>query len=453
MNCLDDMKMNKEFKDSNINWIGEIPTNWKVGAVKHCFKFKVGFTPPTANTDFYDNDGFEWVTISDLSEKVVLNSKNKISQLAVDTYSKEIVPKGSLLYSFKLSVGKVAFAGKDIFTNEAIFSILPDDNLELSYYYYCLPTILIYNANHNIYGAKIFNQEVIKNSRLPIPPKEEQTKIAQYLDNRTGIIDDLISKKQKLIEQLKEKRQAIINEAVTKGLNPNAKMKASGIEWLGEIPEHWVICQMKHIGEVKGRIGFKGYAVDDLVDEETPGRAIVLGGTNIMKSGVISYEKLTFLSNFKYLESPEIMLRGGEILITKVGAGVGENAIYSYHSERVTINPNVMLFVPNAKTKSEYINYFLMSDFVKQNIIMESQKSGAQPAINQSFIKGMLISLPPKDEQEQIIDYIFQSNSKIDLLNKEIILQIEKLKEYRQSLIFEAVTGKIDVREWQPIVN
>ena len=99
--------------------------------------------------------------------------------------------------------------------------------------------ILIHNANENIYGAKIFNQTVIKNSKLPIPSPEEQTKIAQYLDHQTGLIDGIIENKQRLIEKLKEQRQAIINEAVTKGLDANAPMKDSDVEWLGEIPEHW----------------------------------------------------------------------------------------------------------------------------------------------------------------------------------------------------------------------
>ena len=218
------------------------------------------------------------------------------------------------------------------------------------------------------------------------------------------------------------------------------KYKESGIEWLGEIPEHWVSCKLKHIGEIKGRIGFKGYSVTDLVDEDTEGRAIVLGGTNVMKSGFLSYEKLTYLSEFKYLESPEIILNGGEILITKVGAGVGENAIYFHNGERVTINPNVMIFVPNQNSLSAFINYFLLSDLVKSSILLESRKSGAQPAINQSYIKSVAISLPTLNEQTQIANFLDFKTTIIDDLIGQKEKLINLLKEKRQAIINEAVT-------------
>jgi len=218
------------------------------------------------------------------------------------------------------------------------------------------------------------------------------------------------------------------------------KYKESGIEWLGEIPEHWVSCKLKHIGEIKGRIGFKGYSVTDLVDEDTEGRAIVLGGTNVMKSGFLSYEKLTYLSEFKYLESPEIILNGGEILITKVGAGVGENAIYFHNGERVTINPNVMIFVPNQNSLSAFINYFLLSDLVKSSILLESRKSGAQPAINQSYIKSVAISLPTLTEQTQIANFLDFKTTIIDDLIGQKEKLINLLKEKRQAIINKAVT-------------
>lgn len=230
-----------------------------------------------------------------------------------------------------------------------------------------------------------------------------------------------------------------------KTVNKYDKYKDSGIEWIGEIPQDWNIYKIKNLAEISGRIGFKGYTIDDLVDSDTIGAAIVLGGTNIMKEGYISYNKLTYISEYKYLESPEIMLYGGEILITKVGAGTGDNAIYNYYTERVTINPNVMLCKPNNNIiNSNYLNYYLLSPLTKTEILIEANKSGAQPAINQQYIKNLFITCPPELEQQQIADYLDKKCGEIDRVVETQKDIIEKLKEYKQSVITEAVTKGLD---------
>ncbi len=223
-----------------------------------------------------------------------------------------------------------------------------------------------------------------------------------------------------------------------------AEYRDSGIEWIGKIPFQWEVKKLKALGTVKGRIGFKGYTVSDLVDEETEGRAIVLGGTNIMKAGYVSFDKLTYISEFKFFESPEIMLSGGEILITKVGAGTGENAIYEYFEERVTINPNVMIFIANNKDYAKYINYYLLSNFIKCDISLESNKSGAQPAINQEYVKNIKVTIPSLKEQKDIVKYIDARIDQIDSLIADKQKLINLLREKRQATISEAVTSGID---------
>jgi type I restriction enzyme S subunit len=279
---------------------------------------------------------------------------------------------------------------------------------------------------------------------FPVPSNVDQQRIADFLDEKCAKIDRTIEQQKLSIEKLKGYKQSIITEAVTKGLDPRVPMKDSGIEWIGVIPEGWEIRKLKSLGYVKGRIGFKGYTVEDIVDEYTKGRAIVLGGTNIMKDGYISYDKLTYLSEYKYFESPEIILKGGEILITKVGAGTGENALYEYYDERVTINPNVMIFVSNT-SNSKFINYYILSNYVKIDIMLEATKSGAQPAINQAYVKNIVAVVPLLPEQQQIADYLDQKCAKIDTAIDKKQSLIEKLIDYKKSLIYEAVTGKIEV--------
>ena len=177
------MKKYDSYKDSGVEWIGEVPTHWGVDILNRIFKINTGFTPSTSNNEFYENGIHDWITIRDLDGKYVSESKTKLTDIAVQ--GKTIVPKGSLLYSFKLSVGQMAFTTKDIYTNEAIFSVFPSEKLNLNYYYYLLDRILIHNSNENIYGAKILNQELIKASKLLVPSEEEQTTIANYLDHKT----------------------------------------------------------------------------------------------------------------------------------------------------------------------------------------------------------------------------------------------------------------------------
>jgi type I restriction enzyme, S subunit len=440
------IKVYEKYKDSGIEWLGEIPEHWIVGALKHSFKFKVGFTPPTANPEFYDEDGFEWVTISDLENKYVSTSKNKISKKAVDVYSKEIVPKGSLLYSFKLSVGKVAFADKDIFTNEAIFSILPDENLELSFYYYCLPALLIHNANHNIYGAKIFNQDVIKNSKLPIPPYTEQTQIANFLDHQTNIIDDLIGQKEKLITLLKEKRQAIINEVVTKGLNPNVKMKDSGVEWLGEVPVEWKIVKLRYLNNKIGSgVTPKGGA--EVYVEE---------GVVFVRSQNVHFDGLR-LDDVVKIE-PEIhkkmsgsKVHYNDVLLNITGASIGRCCVVDINEE-MNVNQHVCIIRPNERIKSYYLNLVLQST-IGQTQIRLGITGGNREGLNFEAIKDFIILLPDVDTQLDILNYTNELIAQIRELESKSILLINKLKDYRQSLISEVVTGKIDVRDWKPKTN
>jgi type I restriction enzyme S subunit len=436
------MKRYDCYKNSDVDWIGEIPENWKIGALKHCFKFNVGFTPPTSNEKYYievdSNEGHDWVTIGDLKSKYIFDSKHKISDLAAESYNKDIIPKGSLLYSFKLSVGKVAFAGKDIYTNEAIFSILPDENLELSFYYYCLPTILIHNANENIYGAKIFNQEVIKNSKLPIPSLEEQTQIAAFLDYKTNLIDATIEKKKRLIELLKEKRQAVINEAVTKGLNPNAPMKDSGVEWLGEIPEHW---DKLKIGRTFNLIG-SGTTPNTNTDKfYNDGNINWLNTGDLNDSYIFETKKKITVIALK--ETSLKIFPEDCIVIALYGATIGKLG----HLKIATTTNQACCVLSNSKS---VINRFLFYYFLSsREHIISMAYGGGQPNISQELIKQLYIPTPSLEEQSLIVSTLDELTLKIDESINKIEIAISKLETYRQSLISEAVTGKIDVREWQ----
>ena len=207
---------NVKLKESGIEWICKIPQHWKVKRFKDVVaKYTTGGTPSTSNTEFFNGNNI-WICISDISDaKYISNSKMKLTDEALKSANIIKTPKGSLLYSFKLSIGKMAFVTEDVYTNEAILSIFPNKNIDLEYYYFMLPMFMLLAATENIYGAKMLNQKLIANAFVLHPPKEEQTAIGIYLDEKTQKIDAIVNNIGKQIETLKELRKTLINDVVT----------------------------------------------------------------------------------------------------------------------------------------------------------------------------------------------------------------------------------------------
>lgn len=203
------------YRQTNIPWIGKIPAHWQVRRIKDIADISVGWTPDTNNPDYFNGNN-TWVTIADMNQKYIVSSKVKISNEAIDSSRIRLVKKGSLLYSFKLSVGKVAFAGKDLYTNEAIAAITPNYNNEVdtSFLYYAISTYLANNANENIYGAKIMNQDTIRNSYIAFPDINEQLKISRTLDKKVRNIDNAVSINKQSIQLLNEYRSSLISNVI-----------------------------------------------------------------------------------------------------------------------------------------------------------------------------------------------------------------------------------------------
>lgn len=242
--------MVRQMKDSGVEWIGKIPKEWEVRKIKNYYKTQIGFTPNTKNSDYYsyDKDGYDWITIGDLNgtKYIPKTTKTKISKRYIEENNPTIIPKGSLLYSFKLSVGQVAFSDRDVYSNEAIASFIDNENVNLNFLYYS-SYMIIENANENIYGARILNQQLIKNASIVFPPLSEQQKIADFLDEKVAEIDSAIEKTKATIEDYEKYKQAIITETITKGLNPDVEMKDSGIDWIGNIPNKWQCKKIKYV--------------------------------------------------------------------------------------------------------------------------------------------------------------------------------------------------------------
>jgi type I restriction enzyme S subunit len=241
---------------------------------------------------------------------------------------------------------------------------------------------------------------------------------------------------------LKEYRTSLINTVVTKGLNPDVPMKESGIEWIGEIPSHWGVNSLKYNVNLQGRIGFKGYTKDDFVNEGEG--CLVIGGKHIDKNNIIDLSEPDYLNWKKYYESPEIMVKKGDVIISQRGT-LGKCLYIDKDYGELTINPSLVL-VNNIKINPKYLWYNLQCNYLQSNIHIIGSTTTI-PMLSQVEIGSFKIIIPTSEEQKVIVDYLECKIREIDTLVNHEQKKIELLKEYRQSLISNVVTGKIKVTE------
>ena len=423
----------RKMKDSGIEWIGEIPANWGIAKIKHLYAFQTGWTPSTGNAAYFDGD-IPWANISDIGvEKIIYDTSKHITEEAVKNSSMDITPKGSLLYSFKLSVGQVSFCGRDMYTNEAIASFLPNDNNDLRYLYYAAPIFIIKNANENIYGAKLLNQDLIKNAIVLKLPLEEQVRIADYLDKKCDEIDAIIAAKEKTNELLKERRQSIIYEAVTKGLDPTVPMKDSGIEWIGEIPESWNCKKIKYaFSLVAGATPKSGN------EEYWDGDIIWITPADYTTEDIYIYEGHKTITTEGLNSCATTMIPEESIVFSK-RAPIGLVAI---NKVPLCTNQGCISCIPNKDIDSKFY-YYVMSAFTKEFDLFGSGTTFKE--ISAEAFANFVLPNTRIEEQIEIAEYLDLKCQEINDLISSNNATIKKLKEYRQSVIYEAVTGKVEI--------
>jgi type I restriction enzyme S subunit len=251
----------------------------------------------------------------------------------------------------------------------------------------------------------------------------------------------MIALQEEMISELQAYKQSVITEAVTHGLNPNVKMKDSGIEWIGEIPENWTCKKLKFSCKVFGRIGFRGYTTDDMVDEGSG--AITLSPSN-MKNMKMDFTKVSYLSWNKYYESPEIMIHPHDVLMVKTGSTYGKVSFVDKLPMECTINPQIIT-LKKFSDCSKFIAFQIQSELGKYNV-QSSVVGGTIPTIAQEKILNYIFPIPPLSEQQSIATYLDTKCSDIDHLISLKQEKIESLKAYKQSIIYEYVTGKLSVR-------
>ncbi|MGB9812860.1 MAG: restriction endonuclease subunit S [Thermovenabulum sp.] len=441
-------KRYERYKDSGIEWIGEVPEHWEITNLGYRAKMIV----PMRDKPTEFNGDIPWIRIEDVDGKYIEDSKSeqRVSKELVKKMNLKIYPIGTVLCTCSCNMGATVIVKRPLISNQTFIGIVPKKDLDSTFLYYAM------NANserlqHLSEGAiqRYLSRHDFEHFKLAFPPKDEQKTIANFLDQKTAEIDSLIADKEKLIQLLQEKRQAIISEAVTKGLDPNVPMKDSGVEWIGEIPAHWEVKKIKHLLVSKKDAIKPGPFGSQLKSEEMQeGEVKVYNQRNVLDNDFINGDN--FVSYEKYQELRAFTVYPGDILVTTRGT-IGKVAILPQGCEIGILHPCLIrLRVDNSKIISEYLQLIFNNTNLLSNQLFYQSNATTIEVIYSDTLKNIVIPLPNVQEQMSILENINKIYVLFDGLIKNIQAQIAKLKEYRQSLIYEAVTGKIDVRDFTP---
>lgn len=434
-----------KYKDSGVEWLAEVPEHWHVSRLKYAVnEICSGGTPESGNTLYWaadEEDSIPWVAIGDMTRApIVKATERRITQAGLDSKRIRVLPTGTLLYSMYASLGKVAVLGLPSAVNQAILGIVPnvaiaDENF-LRYWLVHIETHLELfsssNTQDNLNAAKV------RSMPLLLPPLHEQSRVGRFLDGETTTIDALVDEQRRLMELLKEKRQAVISNAVTKGLNPDAPMKPSGIEWLGDVPAHWHSCRNK--------------VVFAEVDERSTSDEGELLTVSHITGVTPRSEKAVNMFLAETLEGYKTCRRG-DLVINTMWAWMGALGC-SPCDGLVSPSYNVYRSRTPDRLSSEFYDY--LCRIPPHKVAIKAHSTGiweSRLRLYPDAFLDMEVALPPLAEQIAITRYLDYATAKWDALTAEAQRAIDLLQERRTALISAAVTGQIDVRgvpEMQP---
>ncbi len=427
------------YRDSGVEWIKQVPEYWQLSKVAWDMKMTIGWTPPTGNRSYYGGP-YNWVSIADLSAGRISKTKQTLTDAAIAEMRGSQAPAGSLLFSYKLSIGEVALLEEPAYTNEAIAAFHPCKRISMSFWKYAAPVILPRYSRVNIYGSDLLNQELMNSARMAIPDIAEQREIANGLDRETSRIDTLIAKKSGFIELLKEKRQALITHAVTKGLHPDAPMRDSGVEWIGMIPDHW---QVSKLGYVASEQGGKTPSTENTAywDGDIPWVS-----PKDMKIAVIS-DSIDQITHLAIEECGMAMIPKDAVLVVVRGMILAHSFPVAETGKPVTINQDMKALVPITGMLSTYLRLVLQSAKSYVVSVLVAEAAHGTRVLRTDIWKQLPVILPPIAEQCVIVERIEAITRKYDRLISVTQRSIDLLKERRAAFITAAVTGQIDLRE------
>lgn len=426
------------YKDSGVEWLGEIPEHWGIKRIKHLF-IEINERSIDGEEELLSVSQFTGVT-----KKSDKTAEGELISNAATLEGYKKVYEGDLVSNIMLAWnGSLAFSAYDGITSPA-YSVYRVKSNDFNRYFHYLFRTDLYKAEFkkNSSGViesrlRLYTDDFFRIESI-LPPLPEQKAIAEFLDKKTALIDKAIQIKEKQIALLQERRQILIQQAVTRGLDPNVKLKDSGVDWIGMIPEHWQPIKLKHLSKFvydgthgsypRVESGFRLLSVRNMKDDQF----IFLEDDSRVSFG--HFKEIS--SKFKIIE--------GDILLAIVGATLGKVAIVKEMEEEFVTQRSVCTIRVNNLINNEYLFFALKSPFF-QTYLWNNAGFSAQPGVYLGTIQQGIIAMPSIKEQTKIVDSL---KEKCQLIDKSIFLkrrEIEKLKEYKSTLINSAVTGKIKV--------
>ena len=423
------------YKDSGVEWIGAIPKGWKFVPLKDSFYFVAGGTPLSNVLSNWD-EGVAWVTPADFKTDKMYISKGarSLSKKGYQSCNAKMLPPGSIIFSKRAPIGSVAINTAELCTNQGCIGLLnKTKNANNKYFYYILS---IATQTFEALGAGVTFKEIsIKNFgnvSLPLPPLPEQQRIADFLDTKCGILDRTIDAVSRQIEDLEKYKKALITKTVTKGIckkgEPERAMKDSGVEWIGEdIPFDWDINRLQ-------------FCIDEISERNYAGKETHI--LSLMKDkGVIPYEEKGRVGNISKTDLTQYKLAYQNTLITNsMNIIIGSSGISQYKG---CVSPAYYVFKAKPNNDIRYFNYiFAVRAFQNECRRFANGILEIRLRISSTNLLKIKVPVPPLAEQQQIADYLDEKCKNIDNRVQKRRQQLEWLKEYKKSMIFDYVTGK-----------
>ncbi len=419
------------YKDSGVEWLGEVPASWDVKPLKHVANFVNGFA---FKPDEWGLQGTPIIRIENLNGGQDFNCTTR------ELPGKYFAAKGDLLFGWSGNRGTsfgpfLWWRDGTHYVNQHIFHVT-DFEVDTTWLYWTLRGVTFYveKQAHGIIGMVHVTRGELGSIAIPIPPPQEQERIAAFLDRETAMIDALVGKKERLIELLQEQRTALITSAVTKGLDPNVPMKDSGVEWLAEIPGHWEVKKVKRLCLV--RRGASPRPIDDPIYFDDEGEYAWVRIADVTSSE--RYLERTTQRLSALGKSKSVALEPGELFVS-IAATVGKPIITKI---RCCIHDGFVYFV-GLHANREFLFYVFSCGEPYKGL----GKLGTQLNLNTDTIGDIHLPRPSDAEQEEVVQFLDRETARIDALVAKVRDAIDRLVELRTAVISAAVTGKIDVRE------
>ena len=421
-----------EYKDSGVEWLGEVPAKWHVARAFH-----LGFDIKTGKVDvnIQEEEGvYPFFTCS--------RDAKKANQFSFDCEALLVAGNGEVGYTQYYNGKFEAYQRTYVISNFG--------GASARFLRYHFMENLVASVKGKSIGSVIqfITLGDLRDFPVPVPSKEEQTQIAHFLDNETARIDALIEEQQRLIELLKEKRQAVISQAVTKGLAPTVPMKDSGVEWLGEVPAHWNVGTLRWYATIQGGVA-KG--------KDYEGRETVVMPYLRVANVQNGYVDLAEVKEIAVLESEveRYRLRAGDVLMNEGGDNdkLGRGTVWQAQIDPCLHQNHVFAIRPNGLLRAEWLAAFTQAEQARTYFYLNSKQSTNLASISASNVMSLALPIPSEKEQLEILTYLEADRIRHEELTAVAVSTVELLQERRSALISAAVTGKIDVRGWQPPVS